>query len=80
TDGMKIVEQTNFSEYDVAMFAFGTNDFGNDQPLGQMGDIYPDQKTFYGAVTYAVRKIYESNPKIILILSTPLLRVDYGDE
>ena len=79
-DGMKIVEQTNFSEYDVAMFAFGTNDFGNDQPLGQMGDIYPDQKTFYGAVTYAVRKIYESNPKIILILSTPLLRVDYGDE
>lgn len=79
-DGMKIVEQTNFSEYDVAMFAFGTNDFGNDQPLGQMGDIYPDQKTFYGAVTYAVRKIYESNPKIMLILSTPLLRVDYGDE
>ena len=77
--GRTIVESTNFSAYDVALFAFGTNDYGNDQPLGQLGDIYPEQKTFYGTVEYCVKKIYQSNPHIVLILSTPLLRVDNGD-
>ena len=79
TSGRTIVESTNFSAYDVALFAFGTNDYGNDQPLGQLGDIYPEQKTFYGTVEYCIKKIYQSNPHIVLILSTPLLRVDHGD-
>ena len=78
-DGTKIAENTDFKQYNVAMFAFGTNDYGNNQPLGQLGDLYPAQKTFYGAVKYAVKKIYESNPSITLIISTPLIRVDQGD-
>ena len=79
TSGQTIVDSTDFSNYNVALFAFGTNDYGNDEPLGKLGDIYPDQKTFYGVVEYCVKKIYQSNPNIVLILSTPLLRVDYGD-
>ncbi|NRO05389.1 hypothetical protein IMAU30078_00150 [Lactobacillus helveticus] len=79
TSGRTIVESTNFSAYNVALFAFGTNDYGNNQPLGQLGDIYPEQKTFYGTVEYCIKKIYQSNPHIVLILSTPLLRVDHGD-
>ena len=78
-DGMKIAENNDFKQYNVALFAFGTNDYGNNQPLGQLGDVYPEQKTFYGAVEYAIKKIYESNPSITLIISTPLIRVDQGD-
>ena len=78
-DGMKIAENNDFKQYNVALFAFGTNDYGNNQPLGQLGDVYPEQKTFYGAVEYAIKKIYESNPSITLIISTPLIRVDKGD-
>lgn len=77
--GRTIVDSTNFGAYNVALFAFGTNDYGNDQILGQLGDIYPEQKTFYGTLEYCVQKIYQSNPHITLILSTPLLRVDHGD-
>ena len=77
--GQTIVDSTDFGQYNVALFAFGTNDFGNDQELGKLGDMYPDQKTFYGVVDYCINKIYQSNPHITLILSTPLLRVDYGD-
>lgn len=78
-DGMKIAENNDFKQYNVALFAFGTNDYGNNQPLGQLGDVYPEQKTFYGAIEYAIKKIYESNPSITLIISTPLIRVDQGD-
>lgn len=78
-DGMEIAENNDFKQYNVALFAFGTNDYGNNQPLGQLGDVYPEQKTFYGAVEYAIKKIYESNPSITLIISTPLIRVDQGD-
>ncbi|WP_164848945.1 SGNH/GDSL hydrolase family protein [Lactobacillus johnsonii] len=78
-DGMKIAENNDFKQYNVALFAFGTNDYGNNQPLGQLGDVYPEQKTFYGAVEYSIKKIYESNPSITLIISTPLIRVDQGD-
>lgn len=78
-DGMKIAENNDFKQYNVALFAFGTNDYGNNQPLGQLGDVYPEQKTFCGAVEYAIKKIYESNPSITLIISTPLIRVDQGD-
>lgn len=77
--GQTIVDSTDFGQYNVALFAFGTNDFGNDQELGKLGDMYPNQKTFYGVVDYCVNKIYQSNPHITLILSTPLIRVDYGD-
>lgn len=79
-DGTIIVDNTDFTQYDVAYFAFGTNDYGNNMPLGEPDDLMPDKRTFYGALNYAIKAIYRKNPKIMLILATPILRTDHGDE
>lgn len=74
-----ITDTTDFSQYQVAIYAFGTNDYGNNMELGKIGDSYPGQKTFYGAIDYVINKIYKSNPSIVLILSTPIMRCDHGN-
>ncbi|MCL3857942.1 BppU family phage baseplate upper protein [Pediococcus pentosaceus] len=77
-NGITITDSTDFSKYDVAVLAFGTNDYGNDMELGKVNDLYPSQNTVYGAVNYIINKIYSSNPQITLIFSTPLNRCDKG--
>lgn len=79
TNAISIVDSTDFTQYDVAVFAFGTNDYGNNIPLGELGDLYPANQTLYGAVNYVIKTIYSKNPTITLILSTPLNRCDKGD-
>lgn len=78
TNAISIVDSTDFTQYDVAVFAFGTNDYGNNMPLGELGDLYPAKETLYGAVNYVIKTIYSKNPTITLILSTPLNRCDKG--
>lgn len=73
-----IVDSTDFTNYDIAILAFGTNDYGNNITLGKLGDNYPTNQTLYGAIDYVINKIYNSNPEITLILSTPINRSDHG--
>lgn len=79
TNAISIVDSTDFTQYDVAVFAFGTNDYGNNVVLGKLGDLYPANQTLYGAINYVIKTIYAKNPTITLILSTPLNRCDKGD-
>lgn len=73
-----ITDSTDFSQFDVAVLAFGTNDYGNNMELGKVGDIYPSQETIYGAINYIIKKVYASNPSITLIFITPINRCDKG--
>lgn len=79
TNAISIVDSTDFTQFDVAVFAFGTNDYGNNMPLGKLGDLYPANETLYGAVNYVIKTVYAKNPTITLILSTPLNRCDKGN-
>lgn len=79
TNAITIVDSTDFTKYDVAVFAFGTNDYGNNVVLGKLGDLYPANQTLYGAINYVIKTVYAKNPTITLILSTPLNRCDKGD-
>lgn len=78
TNAITIAENTDYTQYDVATFAFGTNDYGNDMPLGQVGDSYPTNRTIYGAIDYIIRKVYEKNPRITLVFIQPINRCDKG--
>ena len=68
-----ITNATNFAQFDMALFAWGTNDFFHDMPLGDINDTYSDQ-TVCGVINYCIDKIYGDNPAIVLIISTPLNR------
>lgn len=69
-----ITNETDFSLYDVALYAWGTNDFFHDMTLGTINDTYSDQ-TVCGTINYCINKIYTDNPSIVFIISTPLNRV-----
>lgn len=75
---ISIADNNDFSNYDSAVFAFGTNDYGNNSPLGDIDDLYPGDNTVCGAINYVINKVYNDNPKITLIISTPINRSDVG--
>lgn len=68
--------------FNVAVYAYGTNDYGNDIPLGTIDDMWisdsEGDQTYAGAINYIISRIYEINPKIILVLATPINRSDVG--
>lgn len=68
-----ITNSTDFSQFDVALYAWGTNDFYHDMELGDINDTYASQ-TVCGTMNYCIDKIYTDNPAIVLIISTPLNR------
>lgn len=79
--GCKIAKNTDFSKYNVAVLAFGTNDYGNNLALGTIDDEYTytednSKATFYGGLKYVIDTIMESNPKITLIFALPINRCD----
>lgn len=79
-NAITIANNTDFSEYDTAVFAFGTNDYGGNIPLGNITDMYPNQQTVCGGLNYIINKVYTDNPHIVLIISTPINRGDKGTE
>ena len=78
----KIARQTDFTQYDIAIFAFGTNDYGNNIPLGTIDDTYTysedSSQTFYACVKYVVEKALTDNSKLILVFSLPINRSSEG--
>jgi lysophospholipase L1-like esterase len=75
-----IANNTDFKLYDVAVFAFGTNDYGNNIALGTIDDapnhVTDNSGTFYAAVKYVVEKVLTSNPTCMLIFALPINRCD----
>lgn len=75
---ISIADNTDFANYDTVVFAFGTNDYGNNIPLGNIGDMYPTNNTVCGSMNYVINKIYTDNPKAVVIISSPINRADKG--
>ena len=66
---------TDIDERSALIFVFGgTNDYGNDVPLGTITDT--DPMTFYGALNTLVAGLKEKYPNAILLFATPLQRDD----
>lgn len=72
----------DFTQYDVAIYAFGTNDYGNNQEIGSFSDTYTyfedSSQTVYAALKYIIETIKTSNPKCTIIWSLPINRTDHG--
>jgi lysophospholipase L1-like esterase len=77
-----IAKNTDFKQYDVAVFAFGTNDYGNNITMGTIDDapnhVTDNTGTFYAAVKYVVEKVLTSNPTCMLIFALPINRSTHG--
>lgn len=62
----------DFTQYDFLTIAYGTNDFGNSLPLGIIDST--DNTTFLGAFNTGLQNVYNSNPKIKILVFTPIYR------
>lgn len=90
-NGLRIIEEYDFSDVNLVSVAFGTNDWDANIPLGSIDDAAENknintngtytnsENTLYSAIKYCVEKILESNPKIILVLITPINRTQIGN-
>lgn len=75
-DQRNIILNLDFTEADLVIFSVGVNDFSKSVPIGKIPDmanpVFDD--TFYGAYAQCLEHILKSNPKIKVILMTPLHR------
>lgn len=75
----KYAHDVDFAPYNVAVFAFGTNDYGNDIPIGTFEDQYTysedSSQTFYACLKYIIETVKTKNPKCTLIFSLPINRI-----
>ena len=77
-----ITNDTNFAFYDFALYAWGTNDYGNNCEIGSIDDETPGREHLhlYGVLHWIIRKVLSDNMKCTPILITPINRTDYGTE
>lgn len=70
----------NYSNYDLAIIACGTNDFRLNVPLGtkQNKNITHNRDTFYGALQDSIEDLLTKKPNIRICLFTPLQRNNDG--
>ena len=75
-----ITADTNFANYDFTLYAWGTNDYGNNCEIGTLDDETPGREHIhlYGVLHYIIRKVLADNPMCTPILITPINRSDYG--
>lgn len=62
---------------DVAIIAYGTNDYNVNVPIGSEDDTYErwqDVDTFKGAIRFAVETLRAHNPDIRIVFLTPIYR------
>lgn len=76
---ISIADNTDFSDYDAAVFAFGTNDYGNNMAIGSVNDLYPTQNTVCGAINYVLNRIRNTGASCTPIIILPIVRTDHGD-
>jgi lysophospholipase L1-like esterase len=82
TNACKIVHTADLTGYNVIVVAFGTNDYGNNQPIGTIDDSYiyslDSSQTFYAATKYVIEEIKRKNPTATIVFSLPINRTDHG--
>ncbi|MCQ2497662.1 MAG: SGNH/GDSL hydrolase family protein [Lachnospiraceae bacterium] len=72
-DVCSVVNNINFSEYDLVIISAGVNDFlWLCSPLGDIDNENFDIECFYGAYQYILTKIRSDNPNAIIVITTPL--------
>ena len=65
-------DNTDFSKYDIVTLMAGINDYISSSPLGIISESDFDRNTFIGGMQYVIKKIFTDNPKIKILLATPL--------
>lgn len=66
------------NQYDLVIYAVGTNDWGNNVPLGTIDDS--DDTTFYGALKMTYDKLMESFPNASFIVILPFKRENWNTQ
>lgn len=73
----EVIESKSFETFDFVMISTGTNDYSNSVPVGFIQtskNASHDVNTFIGAYCHTIDYILQSNPKIKIILLTPIHR------
>ena len=74
TNGITMADEHNFSTNNFVCIFMGTNDYGNNIPLGEINDMYPANETVCGALNYILNKIRSDNTACNIIGILPLNR------
>lgn len=69
-----IATHFDFSDYDVLLLGFGTNDSANGVTIGTIDDT--SSNTLYGSINIGMQAIYNSNPNITVLVVLPPPRMD----
>lgn len=89
-NALRIIEDYDFTDVNLVTLAFGTNDWNGNIPLGTIedkaingnvntnGTYTNNTNTIYSAIKYCVEKILSVDPKITIILITPINRSQVG--
>ena len=72
-------QSINFKNYDIAVIAYGINDYLKDQPLGAISDT-EDTDSVIGKMLKITKKIYNDNPLCKVIYVLPFVSANRGDE
>lgn len=73
-NGISMADTHDFSVNNFVCIFMGTNDYGNDIPLGDINDMYPKNETVCGALNYILTKIRRDNTACNIIGILPLNR------
>lgn len=74
-----IIDETDFSSYDLVTLAFGVNDYLQNQALGTINDSTVNPTTVYGSIKHCLEKIYSDNKYITVVCITPINAHNRGD-
>lgn len=77
TANMNTLKSIDWAQIDIAIIAFGTNDYhGNNNAveIGTDSDILSDGSTFKGAINYTVDQLLSKYPNLQIIFTTPIYR------
>lgn len=72
---LAILKTIDITEIDIVTIAYGTNEAGYMQD--NQSNKY-DKYTYAGATRYAIEKLLELNPKLRIVLLTPIYRHSFG--
>lgn len=67
-----IVDNIDFSDYNLVTLAFGVNDYLLNEPLGTINDSSQNPTTVYGSIKHCLEKIYSDNKYITVVCITPI--------
>lgn len=76
--GCTMADSFTDSSCDYVVIFMGTNDYGNNIPIGNISDTPASDGTFCAGLRYMIEKIMTNNPTISIIGVLPLNRTKFG--